>query len=374
MRRRICLFCETWESGGIESFISNILKHMSFHDLEIDIVVEALHDSVFTKDLESIGINFFELSGSTHKFAENVRAFRRLLSERKYDVVHLNIYQGMSLYYAEVARKAGVPVRIAHSHNSALRKSALRPLKMLTHNVYSSLYTRSATDLWACSEIAAEFMFSGKDLTERGYEFIPNGIDIERFRFNDEIRERVRKDNGLEDKFVVGNVGRLCYQKNQAFLLDVMVELIKKHSEAVLLLVGEGEDRRMLEEKAAALGITEQVVFYGTTDSVEELFWAMDAFAFPSRFEGFGIVAMEAQAAGLPVVCSENVPNEACVLDRVVNIPLSEGSAAWAGVIGDFLRQCGRDCCEREQGLLDDFSIDSVAANVEKVYRNENCC
>ena len=135
---------------------------------------------------------------------------------------------------------------------------------------------------------------------------------------------------GVADRFVIGNVGRLCYQKNQSFLLDVMVEALKIRRDCCLLLVGDGEDRQSLEEKARALGVADHVIFYGTTAKVEELFWSMDVFAFPSRFEGLGIVAVEAQTAGLPVVCSEHVPEEAFVTENARMLPLTEEAASWA--------------------------------------------
>lgn len=124
------LLCESWESGGIESFLHNILLRMDLTGLEVDIVAAQLKDSVFTQALREHGVRFRELSGSQRNLPENHRRFAALLWERRYDVVHLNIFQGMSLYYAHLAKRAGVPVRIAHSHNTDLRQSLTRPLKL----------------------------------------------------------------------------------------------------------------------------------------------------------------------------------------------------------------------------------------------------
>lgn len=366
MKRRICIFCETWESGGIESFLHNALLHMDRSGLEIDLVVAELRESVFTQGLRDAGICFTELSGKTFRLRENYRRFGRLLAERRYDVLHLNIYQGMSLYYAELAARTGVPIRIAHSHNTALRKSLTRPGKRLLHELYRDCYTADATALWASSKAAADFMFSKRELERCGYTFIPNGIDVERFRFRPEVRERVRKELGLDGKFVIGNVGRMCRQKNQTFLLDVLAEVLKIRPESVLLLAGAGEDQAALEEKARRLHIECNVIFYGVSNRVEELFWAMDAFAFPSLFEGLGIVAVEAQCAGLPVVCSEHVPEEARVSPALQSHSLTEGTKGWSRA----LLAAGRPDAEaaaravRETG----FDIADAAKMLERYY------
>lgn len=323
----ICCLCESWASGGIESFLCNVLTRMDRADLEVDIVAAQLSDSVFTDRLTARGIRFYELSGSMCRVSENHRRFRALLREHSYDVLHLNAFQGLSLAYLHIAKEEGIPIRIAHSHNTALRKSATRPLKLAIHRWARDRYTKDATALWACSKSAAAFLYSAQELDRRGFQFIPNGIDAERFWFDPMERETVRRELGLDGKFVIGHVGRLCYQKNQSFLLDVLVELLKRKPEAMLLLVGEGEDKPMLERKAQELGIVGKVLFYGASDRIERLYWAMDAFAFPSLFEGFGIAVIEARAAGLPVFCSEHVPEEALVAGCTA-LPLDAG--VWA--------------------------------------------
>lgn len=325
---RICILCESWESGGIESFLCNTLLAMDRSGLEVDIVAAQIRDSVFTESLKAAGIRFRELSGALRS-PKNGPLFSALLAERDYDVVHLNAYQGLSLQYLALAKQAGVPVRIAHSHNTELRKSPARPLKLALHRWAKRAYGDVMTHRWACSTPAAQFLF-GDALA---WTFIPNGIDVERFRFDPAGREQIRAELGLTGKLVIGNVGRLCYQKNQAFLLEVFQAVHRRRPESVLLLVGEGEDRPALEERTRVLGLEKYVIFYGITDRVERLYWAMDVFAFPSRFEGLGIAAVEAQAAGLPTVCSDGVPPEAVITDLAAGLPLSTGAEAWAGAV-----------------------------------------
>ena len=364
-KRKVCCFCEKWESGGIESFLHNVIRQMDLSRLEIDIVAAQMCESVFTADLKEKGVKFYELSGSQRKLGQNHRMFKQLLKERQYDVVHLHIFQGLSLYYAYLAKKVGVPVRIAHSHNTALRQSRTRWLKMLIHNAAKCFLAKNVTDYWACSSLAAEFMFP-KDVVEK-YEFIPNGIDVDKFRFDNEVRKEIRKNLDIENKFVIGNVGRLCYQKNQEYLLEVFAKLQSERSNSVLLLVGEGQMKEGLQQQAKKLGIADKVIFYGVTDKVEQLLWAMDLFVFPSRFEGLGIVVVEAQATGLPVVCSDNVPDEAVVTDLVQKIKLSNSADVWAESILNCQATMDRQAFN-EQVRQSGFAVADVADRIEKAY------
>ena len=330
MMKKICIFCEVWQSGGIESFLHNILSRADLSGIEVDIVTSELKESIFTEALQRIGVRFHELSGNYHRVLKNERLFRRLLAERGYDTVWLNVFQGMTMRFLPAAEALGVKNRIVHSHNSDLRESRLKRAKLLIHREYSRRYARFATELWACSRLAAEFMFPEAILREKGYRFIPNGIETARFRFDPQARERVREELGVSDRFVVGNVGRLCYQKNQSFLLDVFSELVKRKENGTLLLVGEGEDRAQLEEKAAALGIADSVIFYGLSSRVNELLCAMDAFVLPSRFEGLAISAVEAQASGLPVLYADKLAEETNVSGAAVPLSLELPPEAWA--------------------------------------------
>lgn len=364
-KRRICCFCERWESGGIESFLYNVLTRIDLTRLRIDIVVSDLGKSIFTEPLQKRGVNFFELSGSQQKVLENYQRFRILLRNRRYDVLQLNAFHGLSLAYLRIARRMDVPIRIAHSHNTALRKTRTQHLKLAVHGWAKERYTADATDLWACSQAAAEFLFSKHELERGGFQFIPNGIDTERFRFDSTIRDNVRRELGLDGKFVIGNVGRLCYQKNQAFLIDIFAEVQRQRPESCLLLLGEGEDKPSLKEKARRLGIEEKVVFLGVIDQVERLLWAMDAFIFPSRFEGLGIAVIEAQTAGLPVLCSEYVPPEAEVTNLFRQLSLSAGAEQWAKRV---LEMSGRISDRVEDVKAAGFDIAQTAEKIQALY------
>ena len=369
-KKKICIYCETWESGGIESFLFSILRHLDMQSFSVDIVAASLRDSVFTQELKQIGVQFRELSGSTRHVRRNLGMLRKLMEERQYDVLHLNIYQALSMCYARAAKKANVPVRIIHSHNTALRKSKTRVLKQMIHAVAKQCFSRNGTQFLACSSDAARFMFSKRIIDNKLFSVVPNGIETDRFRFDQKRRDCFREQWGLQGKLVIGNIGRLCYQKNQSFLLDVFSQLHSVQPQSKLLLVGAGDDEQMLRNKARCLNIEGDVLFYGTTSAPEEALWAMDVFVFPSRFEGLGIVAIEAQAAGLPVFCSEAIPKEAFVTKQMYPISLGEGAVNWAKRISAF-RIVQDRAAMASQVRQSGFDIQDVAREMKECYMEE---
>ena len=363
--RRICCFCEKWGSGGIESFLLSVFENMDRSGLAIELVTTQLESELYLPRLERCGVPLRMLSGNTRRLASNHAAFRTLLGERRYDAVHLNIYHALSLLYARDAALAGVPVRIAHSHNNGLRRSLLRPVKLAINSAARRSLAAWPTVRAACSRDAADFLFPAGAETE----IVPNGIRLERFAFRAEDRETVRSGLGLGNRLVLGEVGRLCGQKNQMFLLEVIAALVAAGKDAVLLLVGEGELRPALEVRAEALGVSDRVIFYGTSDDVPGLLSAMDVFALPSLFEGLGIVAVEAQASGLPVLCSEYIPAEALATDLARRLQLSEGPAVWAEAI---LAAEEKERASRLEELrAAGYDITDVAARMRRLYLGE---
>jgi len=181
------------------------------------------------------------------------------------------------------------------------------------------------TRLCACSRTAGSWLYG-----EKPFRVFNNAIELDRFTYDAAKRKAVRQELGLGDELVLGHVGRFCYAKNHEFLLDVMAEVCKQRPDAVLLLIGEGENEAASRRKAEALGLQENVRFLGRQSDPAKFYQAMDAFVLPSRYEGLGIVLIEAQAAALPVICSTEVPQEAQVLPEMQYLSLQESPAVWA--------------------------------------------
>lgn len=332
---RICLYTEVWASGGIEAFITNMLCSQPLEGIEADIVASRIDESIYTEQLRTLGVGFYQLSGRL-RTPKNKSLFRALLRERQYDIVHLNIFHGLALEFLEVARREGVAVRIAHCHGAGLRKSPTRWLKLMLHALGRRLWLGAATDRLACSAPASRFMFG-----DESARVVPNGIKLSRFGFDERLRREWRERLGFGSEVVVGHVGRLSAEKNHAFLLEVFSEYQRLNPDSILLMVGEGEEREQIEWRAKELGIFESMRLIGRSGNVPELMMAMDAFVFPSTSEGLGIAAIEAQATGLPILISDGVPSAVLLTDSSASLPLGD-SAEWAARL-DALIKAGTD-------------------------------
>ncbi len=368
---KICVFCEIWKSGGIESFLFNVLDHINLNLFEIDIVAEEIGPSIFKNDLEYKGIHFVELSGTTKNIWKNRALFKRLLSEKHYAVLYLNAYQGMTLYYGYLAKQCNIKCRIIHSHNAGLRESKAKWVKLILHYTYSRLFSGCGTDFFACSKKAAAFLYP-KSIAEKVI-WIPNGIDVERFRFNEKKRADIRARMGLEGKYVIGNIGRLCYQKNQIFLLKVLSEVVKENQAFILILIGDGPDKEILQAEAKELDVCDKVVFFGMSSHVEELLFAMDLYAMPSFFEGLPITAIEAQATGLPLIYNEKLADEIKLSKNCCELQLSVPD--WMAIL--LKEKVNENRIEGVEVVTKaGFDIDDVADTIELflIKKLENIC
>ena len=361
---KVCCFCEKWASGGIEAFIYNILTHMQLNYVEVDIVATCIEDSIFTKPLLKLGVHFIQLSGKLRN-PKNNNLFRKLIQNRNYDVIHFHLFQGLSFYYAKIAKQEGIKNRIVHSHGAGLRNSKTKFIKLILHDIGCKVWASSATDLWACSKQAADFLFH--NLSHKA-KIIPNGINIDSFLFSKEARNRIRKKLGIENKIVIGNVGRLSQEKNQSFLLDIFSNFVKKNKNSLLLIVGDGEFKRVLIDKAKKLHIEKNVIFYGMASNIGELLSTMDIFVFPSFVEGLGIACIEAQVSGLPILCSDCVPNEAKITQNIKVMSLNDGANVWANELKFMLKDTHR---QSNAKLVQNagYNITDVAKFVETRYR-----
>lgn len=271
---------------------------------------------------------------------------------------------------------------IIHSHsthgNHVYIHYALRPLVKRMSNVRL-----------ACGEMAGRWMYGkGKDFT-----VIPNGVDTEDYRFAPQNRESVRKDLGLaDDTFVIGHVGTLSVVKNQVFLLKLIKQIADEgDSRTILMLIGDGPIRAELTATVERMGLAGHVMFLGVRNDVGRLMAAMDVFCLPSLFEGFPIVAVEAQTSGLPVIISSEVSSEVCITDLVRQLPINEGTGQWKNEISklyssrgnrqnyaDVVREAGFDIHDSAQMLETIYKRNDKGINAEhcaddlRRHRNDN--
>lgn len=314
--------------GGIDAFLFTQYKHMDRERFRFDFLTR-------NRGLENAGqyreFNYrVRLLPSTasedpNGFTKYVRAVLR----DGYDVFHIHTSYWTGLLLEELAREAGIKKVIVHAHSSFIDEpdEKKRAELLVRHEeIKRTVSPGLATDYWACSWTAANWLF-GRQIPRERIKIMKNAIEVERFRFQPQKRERLRRELGLEDALVLGTVGRLSYQKNQAFLVDLLPKFRKKHPNAKLLIIGDGELRKALEEQVRENGLEGAVSLLGWKTNVEDYLQAMDCFLLPSRFEGLGIVIMEAAASGLPCIVSEAVPADVEISPAVCRIPLE--SPVW---------------------------------------------
>ena len=297
------------------------------------------------------------------KFVEEVN---RILDEG-YDVVHLHTKQWKSFLIEKICMERNVPKVIVHAHSTRCDAEDffIRKMERERHERVKKLFSASyATDFWACSEEAADWLF-GKQIPADKIRIMKNAVEIEKFSYDEIKRNKIRQELGIKDNFVVGNVGRFVYQKNQKFLLEVFSKLCCVNNNAILLLVGDGPLENELKSMAVRYGISDRIKFLGKRKDVNELYQAMDLFVLPSHFEGFAIVLIEAQISGLKCIVSKNISLNANITGEVDY--LDNAVEVWVRKIQEYAKGYYR----KDKSVVTEnkgYSIKQQILNVEAGY------
>ena len=356
--------------GGVYALVNSVIRHKP-GDLKLDIAcIVEFENSGNVQILNSLGTDIYYVGTHGGKLSRPAAYYRntvKLLQAGNYDCVHIHgDVAYLLLIFARAARRAGVKRIILHSHAAGIDGGSRR-IKRALHDMCRGRLKDSATDFVACSDKAAMWMYPNINLDR--VRMINNGVELDRFAFDSDVRRRIRHDLRLEDAFVVGHVGRFAYQKNHEFLLEAFSAIRKRVENARLLMIGEGVLFDQAREKAMRLGIQRDVIFYGSSYDVGGLMQAMDLFALPSRFEGLPVVGVEAQAAGLPVLFSDEITRQAKLTDRVWFLPIDSDSVEqWAERAEAIAREPveRRNCCERLRKA--GFSVEDTVRAFLKLY------
>lgn len=327
--------------GGVEMVVLNYYKNIDRNKVQFDFFV--LEGSIIPqrKEIENLGGKIFVVPRYTSIIQYEIEIIK-LFKKNHYRIVHshMNTLSLLSLLGAKIA---GIPNRIAHNHSTAGKGETKKNIIKYTLKPFSKLFP---TVLCACTQYAGVWLFGER----ANFTVFKNAIDLSKFKYDEAIRNKIRFGLGINDKFVIGNVGRFCYQKNQEFLICLLKEVLKRE-DAVLVLIGEGESEQLVRNKAIYEGVEKKVLFIGACLNVNEYYQAMDCFVLPSRYEGLGIVAVEAQTAGLPTICSTEVPKEVQITNLVKFIDLNADIKQWANALikvnrtdrSDEVRKAGYD-------------------------------
>ena len=309
------------QRGGLETFIMNHYRAIDRSRIQFDFLVHRLKQADYDEEIEALGGKIYRigrLNPFSFSYHKQLQTFFDEHPEYRIIHVHQDCLSGIILREAE---RHGIPVRIAHSHNSNQTRDLKYPIKL----IYRRTIPEYATHLAACSQAAGDWMFSGCQFT-----IIRNAIDSRSFVFSPSVRATARKELGITEKEVlVGHVGRFATQKNHSFLISAFYEIQRK-TPSKLLLVGDGYLRNEIEQQIDRMGLTDRVILTGVKTDVSRYLQAMDVFVFPSIYEGLPVTLIEAQAAGLPCLISDYVPLECAVTNLVRQMKLDDGVVKWA--------------------------------------------
>ncbi|MDP4178298.1 MAG: glycosyltransferase family 1 protein [Bacillota bacterium] len=345
--------------AGIEAFIMNLYRNIDRSKVQFDFLVHYTERQFYDDEIENLGGRIYRLSvREDNNFIKYFNDLKSFFSEHKeYKIVHAHM-ESFGMFYLNYAKKANIPVRIAHSHNDKVDPS----LKGFIKNIMNKPFKLLSTDYMACSDASGKYLFGNKK-----YLVVKNAIDAQKFIYNNNVRNEVRKELQIENKFVVGHIGRFNDQKNHTFLIDIFNELHKINDNAVLLLLGTGELESNIKEKVKQLGLIDYVYFLGVRKDTDRLYQAMDVFVFPSLYEGLGIVGIESQASGLMTICSDGIPAEARITEYFDCLSLKDDPMKWAVKINKYSQPYERKNTYKQIEEAG-FDVHSSAKKLEEYY------
>lgn len=323
----------TLSRGGIESYIMNYYRNINKSRVQIDFIIHGYEKGVYDDEIISLGGKIYNVPLKKDNLIKNISEIKKIFKTGKYKIVHCHM-DGMNSVVLKIAKDCGIPVRISHSHNSEhLTKNKV---KWLIHEFLRKNISKYATHLFACSEKAGKWLY-GKDAVDNDEVLIiKNAIELDKFKFNQENRKFYRDKYKLNDSFVVGTIGRIHFQKNYEFLIDVFYELHKINIKSKLVIIGDGELKPKLKEKIKLYGLEEDVWLLGVCSNINELINMFDIFVMPSLFEGLPIVSVEAQTNGLRCLFADTITKQAKIIDKVEYLSLQSDKKYWAEYINKY--------------------------------------
>lgn len=364
---RILHVTATMDMGGIENFLMNIYRNIDRSKIQFDFVInDRKKEDIFEKEIKQLGGKIYKIppivtSGHFSYF----KNLKKILKSNNYKIIHSH-YNMVSGFILKEAKKSGIKVRISHSHN--INDNSLKKIGLVSmYKKYSKyLITKYATERFACSVEAGKWLFGNKE-----FKVLNNGINIEKFLFNRETREKVRENLGIKKgNFAIINVARFSEQKNHFFMIEIMRKLARIDKNIKLYLIGDGELKEEIEKRIKKYNL-KNIIILGIQKNVNELLNGMDMMLFPSLYEGLGIVLIEAQSNGLDVLVSNTIPKEANLeIKRFMVLNLNSKIDEWIELIlklkNDLKRNQKKE--EIEKLLNSDYNIKKIISKLEKFY------
>lgn len=367
---KVLYFVDRMLRGGIQSLVIDWVSRFDKNKIHVDfLLLDDGKEYELEQTLKELGCTVYKLKGIWVKtpfdFIKYKYAVKNFFKEHHdYKVVHMHS-SSKNYMILKYAKKYGIPIRIAHSHNIDFQTK--NPLKKLIGNLFKKPLIKYATDYFACSKIAGEWLF-GKDIVESDkFRVIHNAIDYDKFKYDENSRNEIRTEFFIKDNEILfGNVGRFSNQKNHIFLLRVFYEIFKINNNVKLILVGQGENESLIKNEIDNLGLKNNVIIAGFRNDVNKIMQGIDVFLMPSLHEGLPVVGIEAQAAGIPCFMSKDViTSEVKISENVHFISLDKGESFWAKtILSSNLKRIDNKTCLKSAG----YFIEDVVDLLEKKY------
>ena len=340
---------------GMSNVIISLIDNAPKEKVEVSVLLGKGAIPEFYEELERRHVRYYEGPDRELDVKHYIPYLRKLLKTHHFDVVHVHGNSATMALDLFIAQTCGVKTRIAHSHNTISKHprvhAVMRPfLNMVTNQPV------------ACGQDAGKFLFKKK------FTVVPNCINVEQFRFDPEVRAEERKQLGVGDELLIGNVGRFTYQKNHEFLIRIFNAVLKKEPTAKLLLIGDGELLEEIKERVSTLGISKNVFFYGTSDHVNRLMQAMDCFLLPSKYEGLSVTALEAQAAGLPCIMTDTISRETEKSHLCEFLSENDSLDKWADMTVQKCREKDNRKAGAEEIIKAGYDLNRLPKVIEKIW------
>ncbi len=315
-------------TGGVEAVIYNYFSHMPLEEYELHYLTYTEPNEVEKKRFENLGFTVHTLPRKKEHFWKAFWEVYRIFKEYRVNIVHSHMTL-MSFLTSFIGMLTGVKVRIAHSH-LAQYPTGIKKYIYALFKVFSRI---TSTDWFACGVEAANYLYGEKNVKKGKVTILNNAIDLQKFQVQPEVRERIRKQYGVDGYYCVGHVGRYTEQKNHTFLIDIFEEISKVRQDARLLLIGEGPLMEPVREKIAKKGLQDKVVIAGSCSNMNEMYQAMDVMVFPSLYEGLSVALLEAQAVGLEIYVSDTVTAELDLTEGIHYLSLKDSAKEWCDAV-----------------------------------------
>lgn len=359
---RVLHYVSVMDRGGQETFIMNLFQEIDRSRIQFDFLCGENRPGEFDEEIYSLGGHIFYAKPVTVrnqlKHLQSVLLLSRQLKEMPYDVFHIHTHHAFSAVLSAAAAKlAGIKTVVVHSHNTSAQ------YHLRAHELSKKLLARMNIRRFACSQAAGEWMFG-----DSGFTVIHNGVDVDKFCFDPQEHDAVRKEMGWENKKIIGHIGRFNGQKNHLFLIEIFAELHARFHDAHLVLVGKGELEEEVRKRVEEKGLSDAVSFLGVRSDVQRLYQGMDLLLFPSLFEGLSVVLVEAQASGLPCLISDTITPENVFIENVRQKPLEDPASSWAEECKQLLESAEERKDTREELRNAGYDMKDLANKLQEIY------